>query len=71
MDYIKWSQEYVVQAERLLGAIERRKRMLKKVTTDERHTINAEIAKLRDIYYECMLIAKHLSERAGVVENAA
>ena len=48
MDYIKWSQEYVEQAHKLLSVI-----------------------RLRNIYYECMLTAKHLAERAGVMLDAA
>lgn len=71
MDYIKWSQEYIVEAQKLFDAIEVKKSKLKKATLDEKHSLNAEIIKLRNIYYECMLIAKHLSERAGVFENAA
>lgn len=71
MDYIKWSQEYIVESQRLLNAIEAKKSKLKNATLDEQLLINAEIIKLRNIYYECMLIAKHLSERAGVVDNAA
>lgn len=71
MDYIKWSQEYLLQAQNLLKVIEKKKLNLKKATPDERHTINADIIKLRAIYYECMLTAKHLNERAGGMLNAA
>lgn len=71
MDYIKWSQEYLDEAARLLKVIEKKKQKLKKATLDERHTINAEIIKLRNIYYECMLTAKHLYERAGGMRRAA
>ncbi len=71
MDYIKWSQEYINEAQKILRIIENKKRMLKNVTRDERHTLNAEIINLRNIYYECMLTAKHLCERAGVVLDAA
>lgn len=71
MDYIKWSQEYLDEAQRLLKMIDKKKQKLKKATLDERHTINAEIIKLRGIYYECMLTAKHLYERAGGMQNAA
>ena len=71
MDYIKWSQEYINEAQKILRIIENKKRMLKNVTRDERHTLNAEIINLRNIYYECMLTAKHLSERAGVMLDAA
>ena len=71
MDYIKWSQEYLDEAARLLKVIEKKKQKLKNATLDERHTINAEIIKLRNIYYECMLTAKHLYERAGGMRRAA
>ncbi len=71
MDYIKWSQEYIDDANKLLDAIEHKKAQLKSASLDERHTINADIIKLRNIYYESMLIAKHLSERAGEMQRAA
>ncbi len=71
MDYIKWSQEYIDDANKLLDAIERKKAQLSSATLDERHTLNADIIKLRNIYYESMLIAKHLSERAGEMKRAA
>lgn len=71
MDYITWSQEYITEAEKILSAIEQKKHLLKGASLDERHTINADIIKLRNIYYDCMLIAKHLSARAGVSLNAA
>ncbi len=71
MDYILWSQEYLDQAQKLLMVIEKKKLELKTATADERHTLNADIIKLRNIYYECMLTAKHLSERAGEMLSAA
>ena len=71
MDYIKWSQEYIEQAHKLLAVIEKKKRLLKTANADEKHTINADIIRLRNIYYECMLTAKHLIERAGVMLDAA
>ncbi len=71
MDYIKWSQEYIDEAKKILRIIESKKRMLNKVSRDERHSLNAEIINLRNIYYECMLTAKHLYERAGVMLDAA
>lgn len=71
MDYVKWSNEYIEQAQKLLDVIEKKKKMIHNATADEQHTLNAEIIQLRNIYYECMLTAKHLFERAGVVDNAA
>ncbi|MBQ8860856.1 MAG: hypothetical protein IJ015_05935 [Ruminococcus sp.] len=71
MDYIKWSQEYFLEAQKVLKAIENKKKKLRNASLDERHTINADIIRLRNIYYECMLTAKHLSERAGVMLDAA
>ena len=71
MDYIKWSQEYFSEAQKVLKAIENKKKKLRNASLDERHTINADIIRLRNIYYECMLTAKHLSERAGVMLDAA
>lgn len=71
MDYITWSQEYITEAEKILSVIEQKKHMLKNASLDERHTLNADIIKLRNIYYDCMLIAKHLKARAGVSLNAA
>lgn len=71
MDYIKWSQEYLEQAKKLLQVIEKKKQKLKYATSDEKQTLNSDIIRLRNIYYECMLTAKHLSERAEVVFDAA
>lgn len=71
MDYIKWSQEYLDEAKKLLLVIEKKKQKLKNATPDERQTLNSDIIRLRNIYYECMLTAKHLRERAGVMLNAA
>lgn len=71
MNYIKWSDEYNTQAQKLLTVIEKKKSMLKKATADERQSINTEIVQLRNIYYECMLTAKHLMLRAGEFKNAA
>ena len=71
MDYIKWSQEYLGEAKKLLLVIEKKKQKLKNATPDEKQTLNSDIIRLRNIYYECMLTAKHLRERAGVMLNAA
>ena len=71
MDYIKWSQEYLEEAKKLLLVIEKKKQKLKNATPDEKQTLNSDIIRLRNIYYECMLTAKHLRERAGVMLNAA
>lgn len=71
MDYIKWSQEYTDEAHKILRIIKRKKAQLLHSTADERHAINAEIIKLRNIYYECVLTAEHLLERAGVMLDAA
>ena len=71
MDYIKWSQEYLDEAKKLLLVIEKKKQKLKNATPDEKQTRNSDIIRLRNIYYECMLTAKHLRERAGVMLNAA
>ena len=71
MDYIKWSQEYLDEANKLLLVIEKKKQKLKNATLDEKQTLNSDIIRLRNIYYECMLTAKHLRERAGVMLNAA
>ncbi len=71
MDYIKWSQEYIDEAVKLLKVIEHKKSMMKSATRDERKTLSADIIKLRNIYYECMLTAKHLNMRAGEYDYAA
>lgn len=71
MDYLEWSQEYILEARKVLKAIEHKKKKLSTASLDEQHEINAEIICLRNIYYECMLTAKHLSQRAGVKLDAA
>lgn len=71
MDYIKWSQEYLDEAKKLLKVIDKKKQKLKNATPDEKKALYSDIIHLRNIYYECMLTAKHLSERAGVMLDAA
>ncbi len=71
MDYLIWSQEYVNEARKVLRIIERKKSLLRHATLDEKHAINAQIMKLRNIYYDNMLIAKHLRERAKELSDAA
>lgn len=71
MNYVKWSQEYLDEAKKLLKVIEKKKQKLKNATPDERKTLCSDIIHLRNIYYECMLTAKHLRERAGVMSDAA
>ena len=63
INYIAWADEYVDEAHRLLKVIEKKKQMMEKASVDEKHLLNTEIIRLRDIYYECMLTAKHLRAR--------
>lgn len=63
IDYIAWADEYGKQAQSLLKVIEKKKRMIATASVDEKHMLNADIVRLRNIYYECMLTSKHLRER--------
>lgn len=71
MDYIKWAQEYLDEADKLLRAISYKKQLLKTATPDVCQCINSDIVKLRTMYYECKLTAKHLTDRAEVYKLAA
>lgn len=71
MDYIKWSQEYLDEANKIQRIIANKKRELRGASSDERQTISSDIAKLRTMYYECRLTAEHLIQRAGALDYAA
>ncbi len=71
MDYITWSDEYLTQAETIANLIEKKKKMLKSSTAEQRKSINRDIIELRNIYYDCMHIHDVLRRRAGVTANAA
>lgn len=67
MDYLKWSQEYRDEAEKLKRNIETLKRKQHTVPIDQRQTVAENIIRLRMIYYECVETANYLSERADRV----
>ncbi len=64
MDYLKWSQEYYEEAEKILRNIDILKEKQKNVPQDERQTVAENILRLRSIYYECVHTAGYLASRA-------
>lgn len=73
MNYLEWAEEYLCDARRVLGVIEKKKALLneKKLTADSRKQLNDTIIAYRCIYRELLSTAEHLRKRAGGSENAA
>ncbi|MBQ9742836.1 MAG: hypothetical protein IJV88_04070 [Ruminococcus sp.] len=72
MDYLKWSQEYYEEAEKVLRNISRLKDSLSSVPADKYRTTENMISMLRTIYYECINTGAHLALKAKEsAKNAA
>ena len=72
MDYLKWSQEYYDEAQKIQRNIERLKLKLKRAPLNEKRSTEDKIMKLRIIYYECIHTASYLASKVqGEVTNAA
>lgn len=72
MDYLKWSQEYYEEAQKILRNIERLRDKLRSSTVYEKRSTEDKITKLRLIYYECIHTANYLQQKAKQeVSNAA
>ena len=65
MDYIRWSQEYLKDAEKVKEDIEKLKSKLKKSHGDEARTLRAYLITLRTMYLDCMKTAELLALRGG------
>lgn len=65
MDYIRWSEEYLKDAERVKEDIEKLKSKLKITRGDEARTIRANLITLRTMYADCIKTAELLALRGG------
>ncbi len=71
MDYFKWSEEYMEEAQKILRNIDRLKRKQKTAPLNQRQTIADNIQKLRLIYYECVHTAAYLKSIAQEKRSVA
>lgn len=65
MDYIRWSEEYSENAEKVKEDMEKLNLKLKNARGDEARTIRASLVTLRTMYLECMKTAEILANRGG------
>ncbi len=73
MNYVEWAEEYMTEARRVLGVIEKKKGLLNdcKLNKDARKQISDIIITYRCIYRELLAVAEHLRTRAGGNLNEA
>lgn len=64
MDYIAWSQEYLLESEKIRAKVNRLKSELKTYKGDNARELNRRITILYSMYLECKHTAKYLSSRA-------
>ena len=67
MDYVEWADEYLENARRVKGVIEKKKALLndKTLSKDAKKCVNDTIVAYRRIYRELLTTAKLLRGRAG------
>ena len=66
MDYIRWSQEYFENAQKVKEDMDRLKLKLKHTKGDEARTIRENLITLRTMYLDCMKAYEILALRGGV-----
>ncbi|MBQ2687000.1 MAG: hypothetical protein IJF52_00025 [Clostridia bacterium] len=66
MDYIKWSQEYFENAQKVKEDMKKLNLKLKSTKGDAARTLRADLVTLRTMYSECMYAYKLLALRGGV-----
>lgn len=71
MDYLKWSEEYMDEARKILRNVDRLKEKYRSAPMNQRQTIADNIQKLKLIYYECVHTAAYLRSIAQERQNAA
>jgi hypothetical protein len=73
MNYVEWAEEYMTEARRVLGVIEKKKGLLndRKLNKDACKQISDIIITYRCIYREMLAVAEHLRTRAGGNLNEA
>jgi len=65
MDYIKWSREYLENAEKIKEDMEKLKGKLKSAKGGEAKLIRNSLVTLRTMYAECMKTCELLAIRGG------
>ena len=72
MNYCEWAAAYREDAARVLGVIEKKKKLLndKNLNSDTRKSIGDTIIAYRRIYRELLKTAEHLSIRGGQAHAA-
>lgn len=65
MDYIRWSQEYFENAQKVKEDMDRLKLKLKHANGEEARSIRANLITLRTMYLDCMKIYELLALRGG------
>ncbi len=71
MDYLKWSEEYMEEADVVLRNINRLIERQKSAPLNQRQTIADNIQRLKIIYYECVHTAAYLRQIAQEKRDAA
>ncbi len=73
MNYFEWAKEYVDEADKVLGVIEKKKRMMKEagLSRDDKKTLLDTVIAYRCIYRDLLRTASMLRERAGEKTDAA
>lgn len=73
MNYVEWAEEYMTEARRVFGVIEKKKGLLndRKLNKDAHKQISDIIITYRCIYRELLAVAEHLRTRAGGNLNEA
>ncbi len=65
MDYIKWSHEYLENAQKVKEDIDRLKEKLKHTSGDEARQVRRDLVTLRTMYMDCMKTCELLALRGG------
>lgn len=71
MNYNKWAEEYIKDAENLKKVIDKYYKLIKDGKATNEENVNSIIASYRYIYYDLINTAKMLKERAKESVNAA
>lgn len=65
MDYVRWSQEYFENAQKVKEDMEKLKSKLKHSNGEEARILRANLITLRAMYLDCMHIYELLALRGG------
>lgn len=71
MDYFKWSEEYMEEADVVLRNIDRLREKQKSAPLNQRQTIADNIQRMKFIYYELVRTASYIRQLAQEKRDAA